>query len=231
MLDLHTHILFGVDDGAKTLDDAMRLIRKAHDMGVKTLVLTPHVSFYRTFKSTQDLMTKNFHTLKEEVVKQNLSIELLLGAEIDEHDHILSTLKQGYTIDGTSYVLVDFSMRKSDIDDVLYDLRHSGYKVIMAHPERISYVSYADLLQFKADGALFQVSSYHLLPLKFDRASRMAKRLLKHDLIDFVASDVHHVDMYDSFLRSYYYVEKKKGVAYAEKLYVSNPAKIIGRSE
>lgn len=229
MYDLHTHILFGVDDGAKTLDDALHLIEEAIRMGIKALVLTPHVSFYRSYKATQEMISKNYNSLKEEVSKRHLPIEILLGAEIDEHDHILSTLKQGHTLNGTSYVLVDFSMRESDIEDVLYDLRHSGYKVIIAHPERILYTRYHDLVQFKTDGALFQVSSAHLLPFKMDRASRLAKRLLKDDLIDLVASDVHHVDTYDTFKKSYHYVAKKKGEAYAEKLYVSNPAKIIGR--
>ena len=230
MIDLHTHILFGVDDGAQTLEDAMNLIQKAHDIGVKALMLTPHVSLYRTYQSAKEEIDKNFAILKHEVTKRGLQLELHLGAEVDEHDHMLSTLKQGYTLEGTSYVLVDFSMRKSEIDDVLYDLIHSGYKVIIAHPERIGYLSYQDLIQLKADGALFQVSSSHLLPYQCDRPSRIAKRLLRDDLIDCVASDVHHIETYDSLKKSYHYVSKKKGMAYAEKLYVSNPAKIIGRT-
>ena len=228
MIDLHTHILHGVDDGASSLDEAVEMLKKAQSIGINAVVLTPHVSRFRGYQTSKDQIRIQFEHLKEKIKHIGLSLNLFLGAEIDEHDHLIHTIKQGYTIDGTTYVLIDFSMREADISDILYDLRHSGYKVIIAHPERIRYVNFQDLKNLKSEGALMQVSSSHLLPWRFDRASRIAKRLLKHGLVDFIASDAHHVDTLITMKESYSYVVKKMGQAYAKKCFVDNPAKIIG---
>ena len=152
MIDLHTHILFGVDDGAKTMDEAIDMLKKANEIGIHSVVLTPHVSLFRGYKTSFDMIKQHFEMLKLKISDIGLSLKLYLGAEIDEHDHLIDTLKKGYTFEGTHYVLIDFSMRESDVSEILYDLRHSGYKVIVAHPERIDYLSYQDLRQLKAEG-------------------------------------------------------------------------------
>lgn len=231
MIDLHTHILHGVDDGAKTLDDAVAMVKRAHQIGINTIVLTPHISLFRGFKATKEYIMDQFEQLKTSILKSGLDTRLILGAEIDEHDHIMHTLKKGYTIEGTSYTLIDFSMREADISEILYDLRHSGYKVIVAHPERIDYLSYADLIKLKAEGALFQVSSSHLLPFKLDGTSRIAKRLLKDNMIDLVASDSHRLETIDTMKKSFQYVTRKKGVDIANNLFINHPMRIIGLEE
>lgn len=124
--------------------------------------------------------------------------------------------------------MIDFSMREVDISEVLYDLRHLGYKVIVAHPERILYISYEDLVRIKDEGAIFQVSSSHLLPYQWDRSSRIAKRLLKDNLIDLVASDAHKIETIETMQKSFSYVSRKKGIEVAKKLFNDHPMKIIG---
>lgn len=231
MVDLHTHILHGVDDGASTVDEAVNMLIKAHEIGINAIVLTPHVSLFRGFKTSKELTETHFNMLKDKIKQLGLSLHLFLGAEIDEHDHLVKTIKQGYTLEGSTYVLIDFSMRRADVSEILYGLRHSGYKVIVAHPERISYLNFHDLKQLKAEGALMQVSSSHLLPWKFDRASRIAKRLLRQGLIDVVASDAHHMETLLTMKKSFAYVSKTMGNETAQTLFVDNPSKIIGIQE
>ncbi|OHE45206.1 MAG: hypothetical protein A3K26_06835, partial [Tenericutes bacterium RIFOXYA12_FULL_35_10] len=217
-------------DGAKTLDEAVSMLKRAHEIGIHSVVLTPHVSLFRGYKISFDLIKNHFEMLRIKVSELGLSLNLYLGAEIDEHDHLIETLKKGYTFEGTPYVLIDFSMRESDVSEILYDLRHSGYKVIVAHPERIDYLSYQNLRQLKAEGALFQVSSSHLLPWKMDRASRLSKRLLKDGLIDFVASDSHRIDTLITMRQSYHYVMHKMGESKAQELFIDNPTKTITKT-
>jgi protein-tyrosine phosphatase len=102
--------------------------------------------------------------------------------------------------------------------------------VIVAHPERIDYLTYQDLRQLKAEGALFQVSSSHLLPWKMDRASRISKRLLKNGLVDFVASDAHKIDTLMTMRQSYHYVQKKLGKEKANEIFIDNPTKILTKT-
>jgi protein-tyrosine phosphatase len=227
MIDLHTHILFGVDDGAKSIDESMKILMKAESIGIHTIVLTPHVSLLRPLISPKHVIIERFEMLKRRAFEQGLKVNLFLGAEVDEHDHLVQTIKSGYTIHQSNYALVDFSMRKADVSEAIYDLRHSGFEVIIAHPERTKYLNFLDLYRLKHEGAFLQVSSKHLAGLGKRRANQMARKLLKENMIDVVASDAHDVHTMLSMKKAYAYVLRKKGKEVAEKLFVTNPAKIL----
>ncbi|PKK98045.1 MAG: hypothetical protein CVV57_08935 [Tenericutes bacterium HGW-Tenericutes-2] len=228
MIDLHAHILFGVDDGAPDLNESIKMLESAANAGIHSVCLTPHVSPYRRNLSTQEEIQKAFEILKDKINEQHIDISLFLGAEIDEHESILKTLEHGHTLNNSKYVLVDFSRRDIDISEMVYELRIHGYKVVIAHPERTKFFNIELLKQLKREGALLQVSSPNLTGNIYRKVCKRARLLLKEDLIDVVASDAHSATDVSSMKSAYHYVVKKKGLRTAEKLFIENPRKIIG---
>ena len=231
MIDLHTHILYGIDDGAKTFDESFSMLKKAYELGVEAVCLTPHQSTYRQFQQDDIPVHIKVNKLIDKLRESDIDLELFVGAEIDEHDELIQQLEHVHALGNSKYVLIDFTMRETDVSEVIYTLRQMGYHTIVAHPERLRYLSFNDLLSLKEEGAIFQVSAEHLVPYRMTKSSRRAKRLLKHHLIDIIASDCHVIDDLDLLKKSYDYVSKKVGYACAKKWYVDNPKKILGIHE
>lgn len=227
MVDLHTHILYDVDDGPQSIDDSISMLKVAKHIGIDHVVLTPHISKFRHGKCSKEEMISKYELLKSKVAAANMDLNLYLGAEIDEDDTLVKTIECGNTINKSSYVLIDFSMRQADVSEVLYELRHYGYKVIVAHPERLYYLSLEDLCLIKNEGALFQVSSKHIIGLGNKKACKMAKVLLKENLIDIISSDAHDIKTILSMKKAFIYIKKKKGLLYANKLFVDNPFDVL----
>ena len=203
MIDIHNHILFGVDDGCKTIEDSIQMIEKAISVGVTEMILTPHYAPLRGYVVSNKIIDANFSTLKQEVEKLQLPIKLHLGREIDEVDDIDILLSSGKvkTMNKTKYVLLDFGMKKADIDEYCYELIINGYIPIIAHPERYNYVaSHNEYHRWKKTGALIQINSTSINKTKNKSTKKNVMYLLKNNLVDFVASDCHRLpDNYDSF--------------------------------
>lgn len=185
MIDIHTHIL-PVDDGAKDFNDSLELINQEIKEGIKTVVLTPHMNY----------LYNDVVKIKEayEILKShNLNINLLLGSEIRYYDNMVSDLNKGLllTINNTKYVLVEFSLKNKDnITDGIYELIVSGYKPIVAHIERYSYLTKEEIIEIKRMGALIQVNAKSFEKKDYKKVLHF---LLKNNYVDFVASDCHDV--------------------------------------
>lgn len=185
MIDIHTHIL-PVDDGAKDFNDSLELINQELKEGIKTVVLTPHMNY----------LYNDVVKIKEayEILKShNLNINLLLGSEIRYYDNMVSDLNKGLllTINDTKYVLVEFSLKNKDnITDGIYELIVSGYKPIVAHIERYSYLTKEEIIEIKRMGALIQVNAKSFEKKDYKKVLHF---LLKNNYVDFVASDCHDV--------------------------------------
>lgn len=185
MIDIHTHIL-PVDDGAKDFNDSLELINQELKEGIKTVVLTPHMNY----------LYNDVVKIKEayEILKShNLNINLLLGSEIRYYDNMVSDLNKGLllTINNTKYVLVEFSLKNKDnITDGIYELIVSGYKPIVAHIERYSYLTKEEIIEIKRMGALIQVNAKSFEKKDYKKVLHF---LLKNNYVDFVASDCHDV--------------------------------------
>jgi len=228
MIDIHTHILPGVDDGAGSYEDALVMLEAYDEQGIEAVVLTPHVAPRRGFFNTRETLGSVFEALLEKVKQRGLGIKIYLGSEFDEGDSVLEDIKAGVTLNDTRFVLLDFGMREADIADVVYEMMIKGYRVIIAHVERYAYVSFEDIKRYRKEGALIQVNAKHLLKKGSKEAQKMALKLLKHDLIDIVASDMHHKENLTDFKEAYALVTKKKNKETAEKLFASTPRLVIG---
>ncbi len=207
MIDIHTHILYGVDDGSPNKDVSKYLIEEAVKNNVNKIILTPHQN--EECKNGKELRER-FESFKEEFKKYD--IVFYLGSEIYYYPNMIKDLKTNdlLTFNDSKYVLVEFSTElETDIASVVYDLKVSGYNPIVAHIERYHYLKLSDYDEIKNNGALIQVNakSFERKPYK-----KQLKYLLKNNLVDFIASDCHNEsrDLDFSFVKTFINKKYKK---------------------
>ncbi|MDN3551374.1 tyrosine-protein phosphatase [Mucilaginibacter aquaedulcis] len=194
MVDMHSHVLPGIDDGAKTPEDSIILIRKMMELGIKKIIATPHVmiDFYR---NTPETITNALNILKAELIKENIDIPVEAAAEHYFDETFEARVKEGRLITlGDNYALFEFSFinKPPNAVPVIQKMNDLGYKPILAHPERYPYM---DLEQFKNLhnwGCSFQLNTISLTGYYGKESKKLAETLVDHELIDFISSDMHH---------------------------------------
>ena len=165
MIDFHSHIIPGVDDGAKDEEMALAMINMAVFSGTEKIVATPHYMRGR-FQVPREEIHREVEKLKNLVKEREIPIEICVGQEVYYSDNILESYIEGEigTIEGTRYMLVELSMRAFDPDKVintLYELQLKGIVIILAHPERyVEFIKKPSLInRFLEEGFLFQLNS------------------------------------------------------------------------
>lgn len=229
MIDLHTHLLPRIDDGSPSLEVTMDLLKKAEEVGVSDLMFTSHYARFRHFMPTRQVTRALFEEVSSAAKKEGIGINLYLGNEIDYDESLFEWLDGEIvrTLGGSKYVLLDFGFKKYEVDDVIYELVVRGYKPIIAHPERYRYVNgIEELKKWRKTGALLQVNASSMFSKHHSK--KQFKLMLKHELIDFVCSDVHsHKESYDYLLKVKEYMEKKCDKDYVKKVFVTNPKSVL----
>ena len=236
MIDLHCHILPGVDDGAQTNEQALAMAKMAVKSGVKTIVATPHTNIAHTFENyASPELNARFDAFRQLLHEENIPLTIVKGAEIYCDGDVVSMLQRGIipTINHTKYPLVEFSF-KDEVSHVVDSLQHlldAGYIPIIAHPERYTFVQHdpQGLLPFFADmGCILQINKGSPLGHFGTRAHRVSNWMLEQGLVHIVASDGHRdtqrtpylADVYD-FLQDYY------GQGCPELLLQINPMRVL----
>ena len=207
MIDIHNHILYGVDDGSKDLDMSLAMLKEEMEQGVSTISLTPHQN-QQTL--TGPLLKERYQSFLEELKEKGIDMDLRLGAEIYYYPGLKQDLLSGkaLTMDESKYVLVEFSTRtETNVSEIVYELVVAGFTPIIAHIERYPYLKKEDYFDIKEAGGLIQINSGSFSHLS---SRGLIKYLLKNDLVDYVATDAHDnnrrkVDF--SFVHSY--IKKK----------------------
>lgn len=195
MKDLHSHFLYNVDDGSKSLESTLFMLKNAKDNGVLDIVFTPHYIANTQFSSPKDNNIEIFNAVHE--IADYMGINIYLGNEVFCDPDILKYLKEGKisTINNSKYLLVEIPMnsKMNNAKNIFFELISNGITPILAHPER--YTAYYNDMQFFYDlrtmGVLMQINFSSLVGGYGERAKRVAKELLKYNLVSFVGSDVH----------------------------------------
>ena len=196
MTDIHTHIIPSVDDGSPNLETSINMIKHEIEIGVDTIICTPHHIYHRYEKTVEEIK-KQFELLKSEVEKLNLPVKLYLCQEIcyTHREDIIKMLKEGklLTLNNTNRILLEFSFTREpeDVLDVIYNFSVNGYEVIIAHVERYEWMTLDKVKDLRKEGALIQINSNSYLGLTTWKEKRFTKKLLKLGLADYVASDTH----------------------------------------
>lgn len=197
MKDLHSHILYGIDDGSKTIEESIEILKKAKKQGVTDIVLTPHYIKDTSYQANNKEKNERLKTLKQELKKQKIKINLYLGNEVYIDEEIPSLLKEEIsTINNSRYILIEFPLnRKSSmIDEVLYQLKQENLIPIIAHPERYLYYykDYAFFEDLINQGCFFQANIASIYGFYGRKSKKMLKEMLKRNMIHFFGSDIHH---------------------------------------
>ncbi len=198
MIDIHSHLLFGVDDGSRTLEESVHVIKKLSEVGYTDIILTPHYINDSTYVSTREENLDVLKRLKVGLIRNNVNVNLYLGNEIYIDSEIANLLKNNIisSLNDTKYLLIELPMSgESEIYyDIFLDLINMGYKVILAHPER--YISFQKdfnkIYELKELGVLLQSNVGSILGDYGRGAKKTIKRLLKENLITFMGTDIHH---------------------------------------
>lgn len=196
MKDIHTHVLYGIDDGAKTIEESLNILKKAALSGVTDIVLTPHFINETIYNVNNVDKLKLFRKLKREIKKNNIDINIYLGNEVYIDENIISLYKEISTINNSRYILIELPLntKYSLLEEVIYNLRKNNLIPIIAHPER--YTAYYKDYDFFSDlidkGCLLQANIGSLYGNYGRHAKKMLKGFLKRDMITFFGSDIHH---------------------------------------
>jgi len=233
MIDIHSHIIFDVDDGPKTLEDSRRLLEESYRQGVRTIISTSHRR-KGMFETPEEKIAANFKQVQEVAKQVADDLTVLYGAEIYYTSDILKKLEEGTfpSLGGTKYVLIEFSMNTpyKDIHSALGNVIRLGMTPVVAHIERYHCLEndedrVSELINM---GCYMQVNSSNVLKPKLfgDRYKFMKKRVqffLERDLVHFVASDMHNLDDRPPYMqKAYQLVAKKYGAERAEELFKTN---------
>ncbi|OIQ32619.1 MAG: hypothetical protein BM555_04840 [Crocinitomix sp. MedPE-SWsnd] len=195
--DLHSHLIPGIDDGSKSLDESMAMLRKFSELGYKKVITTPHVmsDFY---KNNPRIILGGLETVREAIKKEGLAIEIEAAAEyyLDLHFEELIAKKEVLTF-GDNHVLFElsFSAEQSRIKEVIFELLSSGYKPILAHVERYPFYfeEYEKIQNYIDRGCLMQLNINSLSGQYGPGVKKMAESLIDKDMIDVIGSDCHHL--------------------------------------
>ena len=195
--DMHSHLIPGIDDGAKTIEDSIALIGAIKEMGYKTIITTPHIMI-DYYPNTAETIQNGLQTVQNALKERNIDISIKAAAEYYMDEYFMSLLDKNEPL-LTIYqneVLVEFSMLYEPImlHDVIFKLQGSGYKPIIAHPERYVFF-HRDMNRYRelrAKGCLFQLNMLAVSGYYGGHIKAIAEQLLQWGMYDYCGSDMHH---------------------------------------
>lgn len=231
MTDVHSHILFGIDDGSRTILESVELLKKLKSVGFNNVILTPHFILDSTYNSNYESNIKIYNELKERLISENIDINIYLGNEIFIDKNVPTLLEKNIitSLNGTKYVLVEFPMHNKllNIEDMLYEIRSRGYEVVIAHPERYDAFKedYSIVDTLREDGFLFQSNYSSILGYYGKDSIKLLKYMLKRHYIDFLGTDIHRIEktyVIDNFKKIEKHIIKITGSEYYNKIQSNN---------
>ena len=196
MVDIHSHIIPKIDDGATEEGVSVLMLKKAEETGTTKIILTPH--YYRgTFTKTIDEVKEEAEKLRVVAKENDINIELYTGQEVYYTSSLLEYLEDGEigTLNDSRYMLIEFNPMKINKNalDTIYELKLKGIKVIIAHPER--YIEFQKspsyINEFIEEGCLFQLNANSISGILGKESKKLAEVLLKNNIYSFIGSDAH----------------------------------------
>lgn len=196
LVDIHSHLLPGLDDGVESFDESLDIIREFKKMGFKKLITTPHI-MGDFFKNKPEDIHEKLRELNDILVKENIEMIVEAAAEYYLDEWLIDKVDKGEELMtfGDNYVLMETSYinESSHLHQVVFQLKTKGYKPVLAHPERYTYLyddfnKYQELLNL---GVYFQINTISLLGYYSKKAKQIAEKLVENGMVHFLGSDCH----------------------------------------
>lgn len=232
-LDIHSHILPGIDDGSDSYETTMTMLQQAWKEGIRYMVATPH--YYPGHENAEpEVISKVFQNICKSASEQFHGLQLMLGNEIYYKDEVPSLLKQKklFSLNGSRYILVEFNVY-SEYSRIYYAVKKlvlDGYYPILAHVERYSCLYKQEQLveELVALGAYVQVNADTFLKGPFDGHKKYCLRLMQQGLVHFLGSDCHNTGNRGPVMQQAVTVLKKKiSVEVLEDVLIKNPERFL----
>lgn len=238
MIDIHSHIVFDVDDGPDTLEESLALIKESYSQGVRTIVSTSHRR-KGMFETSEEKIFANFSIVKEEVEKIYDDLTLCFGGELYYSNDIPEKLSKNQVprMNGTRFALVEFSMTTpwKEIHTGLSQVLMQGVTPIVAHIERYNALEFnkervKELIDM---GCYTQINSSHVLKPKlfgdkYKVFKKRARYFLEENLVHCVASDMHNTGERKPYMKeAYQIIFKDFGKKRAHDLFKDNPQTLL----
>ena len=195
-IDIHSHLLPGIDDGAKNFGDSLRLTQALQNFGITQFITTPHV-IQHVWENTHEQIIATKNDTIADLRKNNVNTPFKAAAEylMDDQFVRLFQSKELLTLKD-NYVLVEMSYINAPIQlySILFDLQVAGYIPVLAHPERYLFYhnNFNEYAKLKKAGCLFQLNLLAVVGYYGGNIATIAEQLLQKGMYDFVGSDVHH---------------------------------------
>lgn len=196
-IDIHSHLLPGIDDGAKNLDNSIELIATLSSYGIKNFVTTPHVLGDIYPNSTDTILQKLVEVQDALAAKGMNDVTIRAAAEYMMDEKFLERLQQNDILTlKDHYILVEMSYFNApyNLYDILFEIQLKGYKPVLAHPERYNFYhnDFQSYHKLKKAGCLFQLNLLSLTEQYGSHVQKISNLLIKEGLYDFVGTDTHH---------------------------------------
>ncbi|HRH01706.1 MAG TPA: capsular biosynthesis protein [Bacteroidia bacterium] len=197
-VDMHSHFIPGIDDGAQTIEDSVNLLKAMSEFGYRKVITTPHImsDFYQ---NNPEIILSGLAKVKEAIQQEGIAIEVEAAAEYYlDFDLEAKIDKGGLLTFGNNYLLFEVSyMNPPDIlNQVIFKLATNGYRPVLAHPERYPfwYNDFEKYEEFKDKGVLLQLNINSLTGYYGGGAKKIAEQMIEKNMVDFIGSDCHRMD-------------------------------------
>lgn len=235
MIDIHTHIMPGIDDGARDINETLNLIKEAGKCGFNEIVLTPHYieGYYEAdVKTRKELMEEIDRKIADKDIKLYMANEVYLTENIIKllNDNKISS------INNTKYILFEMPMniKPMIIYEVAFEILQHNFIPILAHPERYEYIKKDPKLIYELiqNGVLMQANYGSIIGMYGRKSQIMVKKFLQNNMIHFLGTDVHKQDsIYNKIPQILNKLEKWIGKDNVNKLVEVNPRKVLNNEK
>ncbi|MPQ43502.1 tyrosine-protein phosphatase [Clostridium tarantellae] len=235
MIDIHSHIIPAIDDGAKDIEITLEMLKRAEEEKTTSIIATPHY-IGGMWETSYDDVKKKVEKLNELARAENINLKIHYGQEIYYHNEIVKSYDNGLigTLANSRYMLIEFSMHKipRGAMEQLYELQIKGIVPIIAHPERYDEFKRnpEEINKFIEEGYLFQLNSGSICGVFGKEVRKTAELFLKNNIYSFIGSDAHSNERRHAGLKSALTICDSINENYSNKL-LENGEKLLRNKE